>query len=156
LGIFATWQHPFGLYSITSNNQIVTSSYDVGIETSYLSEGFLIGFYQLSPYWHTNAINYADRQAYVNATSFFFTVSPHNQSLKHVVGWDNHDYQIDISTEHGIEEYKRLINRCAQLGITTITFSLSNSNESRRDQGTDESFKDYINNFSGRGHPIIT
>ncbi|CAF1007590.1 unnamed protein product [Rotaria sordida] len=138
LGIFATWQHPFGLYSITSNNQTVTSSYNVGIETSYLSEGFLIGFYQLSPYWHTNHINYADRQAYVNATSFFFTVSPHNQSLKHVVGWDNNDYQIDLSPEHGIEEYKRLINRCAQLGITSITFAPSNSNVSRRDQGTDD------------------
>ncbi|CAF3709398.1 unnamed protein product [Rotaria sp. Silwood1] len=138
LGIFATWQHPFGLYSIASNNQIVTSSYDVGIETAYLSEGFLIGFYQLSPYWHTNDVNYAERQAYVNATSFFFTVSPHNYSLKHVVGWDNNDCQIDISTEHGIEEYKRLINRCAQLGITSITFAPSNSNVSRRDQGTDD------------------
>ena len=137
-GLFVTWQHPFGLYSITSNNQTVTSSYNAGIETSYLSEGFLIGFYQLSSYWHTKDINYAERQAYVNATSFFFTVPPRNQSLKHVVGWDNNDYQIDIATEHGVEEYKRLINRCAQLGVTSITFAPSNSNVSRRDQGTDD------------------
>ncbi|CAF3331305.1 unnamed protein product [Rotaria sp. Silwood2] len=138
LGIFATWQHPFGHYSITSNNQTVTSSYQIGINISYLSEGFLIGFYKLSTYWHTNDINYAEREAYEKATSFFYPIPQRKQSIKHAVGWDSNDYQIDISTSHGVEEYKRLIDRCAQLGINSLTFAPSNTNVSSRQEATDD------------------
>lgn len=138
LGIFATWQHPFGHYIVSSNNQTITSSYNIGINTSYLSEGFLIGFYELSLYWHTNDINYAERDAYEKATSFFYPVPQREQSIKHAVGWDSNDYQIDISTLHGIEEYKRLIDRCSQLGIKSITFGPSNTNVSNRQESTDD------------------
>jgi len=137
LGIFGTWQNPFGHYSITSNNQTITSSYEIGMNTSYLSEGFLIGFYQLSPYWHTNDINYGEREAYEKATTFFYPVPQRQQSIKHAVGWDSNDYQIDISTSHGVEEYKRLINRCSQVGIKSITFAPSNTNVSNRQESTD-------------------
>ncbi|UJR13157.1 hypothetical protein I4U23_000181, partial [Adineta vaga] len=118
LGIFATWQNPYGHYSVASNNQIVNSSYSIGISSSYLSEGFLIGFYQLSPYWHTSDINYAERAAYEKATT--------------------NDYQIDISTQQFIAEYKRLIDRCSQVGIKSITFAPSIANVSSRDQSTDD------------------
>jgi hypothetical protein len=137
LGIFATWQNPFGHYVVTSNNLIVTSSYPIGMNTSYLSEGFLIGFYQLSSFWHTNDINYAERTAYEKSTTFFYPVPQRKESIKHVVGWDSNDYQIDISTPHGIEEYKRLIDRCSQLGIKSITFAPSNANVSNRQESTD-------------------
>jgi hypothetical protein len=138
LGIYATWQHPFGHYIITSNNQTVTSSYEIGVNTAYLSEGFLIGFYQSSPYWHTNDINYAERETYEKATSFFYTVPQRTKSLKHAVGWDSNDYQIDISTAHGVDEYKRLIDRCSQLGIKSIVFAPSNTNVSNRQETTDD------------------
>ncbi|CAF1092355.1 unnamed protein product [Adineta ricciae] len=138
LGIFTTWQNPFGSYAVTSNNQTVTSSYNIGMNVPYLSEGFLIGFYQLSLYWHTNEINYNERIAYEKATSFFYPVAQRQQSIKHAVGWDSNDYQIDISTPHGVDEYKRLIDRCAQLGINSITFAPSNANVSSRDRSTDD------------------
>ena len=138
LGIFATWQNPFGHYSITSNNLTVTSSYPIGMNTTYLSEGFLIGFYELSSYWHTNEINYAERQAYEKSTSFFYPVPRRQQSIKHAVGWDSNDYQIDISTSNGIDEYKRLIDRCSQLGIKSLIFAPSNANVSNRQQSTDD------------------
>ena len=137
LGLFGTWQHPFAHYVITSNNRTVTSSYDIGVQRSYTSEGFLLGFYSLSHYWHTDQINYAERQAYENATSFFYPVPQRKQSIKLAVGWDSNDYQIDIATAHGIEEYLRLIDRCAQLGIQSLIFAPSNTNVSQRDQGTD-------------------
>ncbi|CAF1390511.1 unnamed protein product [Rotaria sordida] len=138
LGIFATWQHPFGHYSVTSNNQTVTSSYQIGINTTYLSEGFLIDFYQLSSYWHTNDINYSERETYEKVTNFFYPVPQRKQSIKHAVGWDSNDYQIDISTAHGIDEYKRLIDRCSQLGIKSLTFASSNTNVSNRQESTDD------------------
>ncbi|CAF0978803.1 unnamed protein product [Adineta steineri] len=137
LGIFATWQNPFGQYIITSNNQTIISSYNIGMNTSYLSEGFLIGFYQLSSYWHTSNINYNERKAYEKATTFFYPVPQRQRSIKHAVGWDSNDYQIDISTQHGIDEYKRLIDRCSQLGIKSITFAPSNGNVSSREEASD-------------------
>ena len=138
IGIYATWQNPFGKYVITSNNRSMTSSYDIGMNTSYLSEGFLVGFYQLSPYWHTNEINYAERKAYEKSTTFFYPVPQRQQSIKHAVGWDSDDYQIDISTSQGMEEYQRLIDRCSQLGIKSITFAPSNANVSNRQETTDD------------------
>ena len=138
MGLFATWQNPFGKYVVTSNNRTVTSSYDIGMNTSYLSEGFLIGFYQLSSFWHTNEINYAERKAYELSTTFFYPVPQRQQSIKHAVGWDSDDYQIDISTSHGVEEYQRLIDRCSQLGIRSITFAPSNANVSNRQETTDD------------------
>ena len=138
IGVYATWQNPFGKYVITSNNRTMTSSYDIGMNTSYLSEGFLVGFYQLSPYWHTNEINYAERKAYEKSTTFFYPVPQRQQSIKHAVGWDSDDYQIDISTSQGMEEYQRLIDRCSQLGIKSITFAPSNANVSNRQETTDD------------------
>ena len=138
IGVYATWQNPFGKYVITSNNRSMTSSYDIGMNTSYLSEGFLVGFYQLSPYWHTNEINYAERKAYEKSTTFFYPVPQRQQSIKHAVGWDSDDYQIDISTSQGMEEYQRLIDRCSQLGIKSITFAPSNANVSNRQETTDD------------------
>ncbi len=122
---------------VTSNNLTVTSSYPIGMNTSYLSEGFLIGFYQLSPYWHTNDISYSERKAYEKSTTFFYPVPQRKESIKHAVGWDSDDYQIDISTPDGIEEYKRLIDRCSELGIKSITFAPSNTNVSSRQESTD-------------------
>ena len=138
LGIFATWKHPFGHYSISLHNQTITSSYQIGINISYLSEGFLIGFYQLSSYWHTSDINYAEREAYEKSTRFFYPVPQREKSIQHTVGWDNNDYQIDISNSHDIDEYKRLIDRCSQLGIKSITFAPSNTNVSNRQDATDD------------------
>ena len=137
LGMFCTWQHPFAQYVVTDNNRTVTSAFRMDIQRSYTSEGFLIGFYDLASHWHTDEINYAEREAYENATSFFYPVARRQHSIKHAVGWDSNDYQIDISTSNGVEEYRRLIDRCAQLGIQSITFAPSNANVSQRDQATD-------------------
>ena len=136
-GMFCTWQHPFAQYQTTPDNKTVSSSFPIGIQDTYLSEGFLIGFYDLSTFWQDNQINYAERESYENATSFFYPVPQRRQSIKHAVGWDSNDYQIDISTPSGLVEYRRLIDRCAQLGIRSLTFASSNSNVSRRDQSTD-------------------
>ncbi|CAF1457659.1 unnamed protein product [Rotaria sordida] len=115
----------------------MTSSHPVGMSAPYLSDGFLIGLYQLSPYWHIPDINYAEREAYEKSTRFFLPVPRREQSLKHTAGWDSNDYQIDISTQHGIDQYRRLIDRCSQLGIKSINFAPSNNNVSSRQDSTD-------------------
>ena len=136
--MFFTWQNPFAQYLISPTNETLTSFYSIGIRQSYVSEGFLIGFVDLNEYWHDNGLNYNEREAYENATSFFYPVPQRTRPIKHAVGWDSNDYQIDISTDHGQQEYQRLIDRCAQLGIESITFAPSNTNVSSRDEGTDD------------------
>ncbi|CAF1300390.1 unnamed protein product, partial [Didymodactylos carnosus] len=130
----------FGLFTAYSSLVVgpVPCQYNIDLSTinvygtRYLGEGLIIGTYILSDYWHTPNINYNERQAFVNATSFFIPVPVRNHSLKYAGGWDSNDYQIDISKQHGISEYQWLIDRCVQLGITRITFGPSNSNVSSR------------------------
>jgi hypothetical protein len=48
------------------------------------------------------------------------------------VGWDSNDYQLDIGTAAGRAEYKRMIARDGELGITHAIFAPQNSKESSR------------------------
>ena len=43
------------------------------------------------------------------------------------VGWDANDYQIDIGTEAGRTEYKRMLDRDSSLGITHAIFAPQNT-----------------------------
>jgi hypothetical protein len=43
------------------------------------------------------------------------------------VAWDENDYQIDIASVEGRAEYKRIIDRNAQLNVTHIVFAPTNS-----------------------------
>lgn len=54
------------------------------------------------------------------------------------VGWTANDYQIDIATTEGREEYKRLFERAAELGAEHVLFAPSNSALSRRVQSVDD------------------
>ena len=36
------------------------------------------------------------------------------------MAWDENDYQIDVGTEDGRTEYKRIIDRNADFGVTHI------------------------------------
>ena len=47
------------------------------------------------------------------------------------------DYQIDVGTEAGMTEYKRIIDRNAELGITHIVYEPFNSLRSSRKTATD-------------------
>ena len=47
------------------------------------------------------------------------------------------DYQIDIATPEGRAEYKRIIDRAAQFGITSLLFAPQNSDVSSRANNSD-------------------
>ena len=50
---------------------------------------------------------------------------------------DENDYQIDVATPEGVEQYSRIIGRSAQFGITHIVFEPQNSLRSSRFNATD-------------------
>jgi hypothetical protein len=54
------------------------------------------------------------------------------------VGWCVNDYQIDIATEAGRTEYKRVMDRAAELGADHVLFAPTNSAVAKRDDSTDD------------------
>ena len=54
------------------------------------------------------------------------------------VGWCVNDYQIDIGTEAGRAEYKRVIDRAAELGARHVLFAPTNSDLAKREDSTDD------------------
>lgn len=66
-------------------------------------------------------------------------ILPHPQeSLNMHVGWCGNDYQIDIATEAGRTEYKRIIDQAAEIGMDFILFAPTNSELGSRDDTKDD------------------
>jgi hypothetical protein len=54
------------------------------------------------------------------------------------VGWCVNDYQIDVATAEGRSEYKRVLDRAAELGARYVLYAPSNSALSRREASVDD------------------
>ena len=59
------------------------------------------------------------------------------KTVKVNVAWDENDYQIDVGTEAGMTEYKRIIDRNAEFGVTHIVYEPFNSLRASRKTATD-------------------
>ena len=53
------------------------------------------------------------------------------------VGWTMNDYQIDVATEPGQREYRRIIDATAELGLTTLLFAPKNTSLALRRDDAD-------------------
>jgi len=67
-----------------------------------------------------------------------FLLDPHTKSVKMDVGWTENDYQIDVATEAGQAEYKRIIDRTATLGAGYLVYGPSNSAISNPNDDADD------------------
>ena len=68
----------------------------------------------------------AEIAAFVDCVRAFILNSPQKSTKIHV-GWTENDYQIDVSTGAGREEYKRIIDRAVELGCDHLLFAPSNT-----------------------------
>ncbi len=66
-----------------------------------------------------------------------FLMSPPTDPTRVEVGWTLNDYQIDVATNEGKQEYHRIIDATADLGLTTLLFAPTNSSLAKRDDDTD-------------------
>ncbi|MBX5478717.1 MAG: hypothetical protein IRZ19_06525 [Pyrinomonas methylaliphatogenes] len=73
-----------------------------------------------------------------------FLIDPPKRPSRVLVGWTLNDYQIDIATPQGREEYKRVIDTAADLGITHLLFAPSDSNLARREDSVDDWKWEYV------------
>ena len=59
------------------------------------------------------------------------------RSVRVHIPWCENDYQIDVGTPGGVEEYKRIMDRAAELGVTHLLYTPANSELSRLEDNAD-------------------
>jgi len=93
----------------------------------------------LSPSIPTPSFNLGERDAFIRCVESFLLDTPSrmNKTVKVNVAWDENDYQIDVGTDAGVTEYKRIIDRNAQFGVTHIVYEPRNTLHSSRFNTTD-------------------
>jgi hypothetical protein len=67
-----------------------------------------------------------------------FLMSPSPKPISVEVGWTLNDYQIDVSTAEGREEYKRIIDVTSELGIQDLLYAPANYALARIEKDTDD------------------
>lgn len=78
----------------------------------------------------------AENAAFMDCVRAFVMNSPQRSSKIHV-GWTENDYQIDLSTTVGREEYKRIIDQAVELGCDRLLFAPSNTALAQEKYDTD-------------------
>ena len=73
-----------------------------------------------------------------------FLIDPVAKPITVQVGWTLNDYQIDVGTEEGRAEYKRIMDVVADLGIHNILYAPANSRLSERTESTDTWSWEYV------------
>jgi hypothetical protein len=59
------------------------------------------------------------------------------RSVRVHIPWCENDYQIDVATPEGVEEYKRIMTRASELGVTHLLYTPANSSLSRVEDNAD-------------------
>jgi len=151
-GALFTLQNPFVEWHL-EEGVVVSLAYDPDMEWRagygpFASDRCLIAPYALSgiefpkdpvPEWHyiadPSALDGKETRD-INETLAFATCVqafiPYRvtESTKVHVGWCENDYQIDVSTPAGREQYRRIFNQAAAVGCKQVLYSPSNSHVS--------------------------
>jgi hypothetical protein len=75
-------------------------------------------------------------QAYTDCVRAFL-IDPQAEPTRVEVGWTLNDYQIDVATDAGRAEYKRIIDATSGLGIGTLLYAPTNTDLAKRKDDTD-------------------
>ncbi len=99
--------------------------------------------WQLDPVDAKPGMDEAEIRTFTEMVRAFLLYKPSNP-LNIMVGWCVNDYQIDIATPEGRAEYKRIIDRAAELGAEHVLFAPANSAISRRSMSRDDWKWEYV------------
>ena len=66
-----------------------------------------------------------------------FLLNVPQKSIRVHIPWCENDYQIDTATPEGLEEYKRIIDRAAELGCQYVLYTPANSRFSKLEDNSD-------------------
>jgi len=161
-GAMLAVQNPF--LKVERNQQSVTISYSPEMQWQqswgeFKSDAASIGAYRLTGRrlpremtleWHLSPTQLADDgmdEAEISAYRQCVEASlinPAPAPISVEVGWTLNDYQIDVGTEEGRAEYKRVIDMAAELGIQTLLYAPGNSQLAVRTESADTWGWEYV------------
>ena len=104
-------------------------------EPMYTAEPAVIGVTSLQKYSSdsVSGVNLGEQKAFKAAVAAsLLDGGSKRKPVRVQVGWDSNDYQIDVGTESGRTEYKRMLARDASLGVTHAIYAPRNSLRSSR------------------------
>lgn len=158
-GMFAMLQNPF--MSWAREGRAVAVSYAPEMDWSrdlgpFVSDRLCLGLYELSgtrfpartpPEWtyvadyarlleETPTIDAAEVHALTDCVRAFLLYYP-TRSVRVHIPWCENDYQIDVATPEGAAEYRRIMDRAAELGATHLLYTPANSDLSRLEDNAD-------------------
>jgi hypothetical protein len=161
-GALLTIQNPY--LAVHRDGQSVTVGYEPAMEWqrswgTFTSDTACIGAYRRSgrlkpremvTEWHASppkasadGMDDAEIDAFVECVRAFL-ISPSISPISVEVGWTLNDYQIDVGTEEGKSEYKRIIDTTSDLGIQTLLYAPGNSTLADRKQSADSWSWEYV------------
>ncbi len=158
-GLFFVVQNPFAKWQRTG--QQVSLSYAPELEWKadygpFAADRVCIGPYALSghgfpaslvPQWqyvprtapvdpHVPIRDFAEWKALTDCVQAFL-LSPPQKSVRIAVGWCENDYQIDVATPQGQDQYRRIFAQSAALGCPNILYAPANSSVSSKAESAD-------------------
>jgi hypothetical protein len=158
-GLFMLYQNPFNSWN--REGQRFTASYTAEMDWKaaygpFMSDRFCIGLYTLSgtvfparaiPEWSfvpdyakyladNPQIDMSEADALVECVRSFLLYRP-KKSVRVHVPWCENDYQIDIATQPGWDEFKRIIDRAVEVGCQYTLFTPANSDLSSLKENRD-------------------
>jgi hypothetical protein len=161
-GALLTVQNPY--LAVKRDGQSVTIGYEPEMEWQrawgdFASDIACIGTYRVSGHrqpremaleWHVapaqaaaDGMDDAEIAAFTRCVRAFL-IDPSPAPISVEVGWTLNDYQIDVGTEEGKEEYKRVIDTASELGIGTLLYAPANSTLADRTQSADSWGWEYV------------
>lgn len=161
-GALLAVQNPY--LAVQRDGQSVTIGYAPEMEWQqawgeFASDTACIGAYRLSGHrkpremaleWHvppaqtaSDGMDDAEIAAFTGCVRAFL-IDPSQEPISVEVGWTLNDYQIDVGTEEGKAEYKRIIDTASELGIRTMLYAPANSTLSDRTQSADSWGWEYV------------
>ncbi len=157
--LFVMLQNPF--LSWTRDGAAVSASYAPDMDWSrdlgpFVSDRLCLGLIELSgrrfpaqavPEWAyvadldrllrgSPSIDAEEVEALTACVRSFLLYYP-VQSVRVHIPWCENDYQIDVGTPGGVEEYKRIMDRAAELGVRHLLYTPGNSQLSRLEDNAD-------------------
>jgi len=161
-GALLTVQNPY--LAVLRDGQSVTIGYAPEMEWQqawgeFASDAACIGAYRLGGHrkpremvleWHlAPGKTAADGMDDVEIAAFTgcvraFLIDPSPEPISVEAGWTLNDYQIDVGTDEGKAEYKRIIDTASELGIRTLLYAPANSTLADRTQSADSWGWEYV------------
>ena len=154
-GLMLVQQNDFLSWSYSSGAFTMSYSPDMDWKDTYgpfYGDRVCIGTYQMIGYkypsgqvgewtWTTteparDGMDWAEIEALQNCIRAFLLFNP-TKATRVDIGWCENDYQIDCGTTAGRTEYKRIIDRCNDLGIDNMLYTPANSLVSSLANNTD-------------------